>query len=290
MEDPLYNSNIEILKEAFPSIDNAVIDDILWSVRGDVNEAFESLLAIASENDNNNGIGTNSQTRSQLRSQLRPSLPSRGTNHINNRLSNNATSSRISTTNPFLADSNKPLTFREEVARWRHDLREESRRKAAARNTSTPNLPTFSGRSFLYEQNHDHTNRLSTNNANGTVQRIRNNTVSTRYSVSSPNINYRQYSNYNYNHSLPRLPSNSDPPPALPRRRQTFSGTNDTNPFFTEPSPSPQVQGTTIPATNPNFRETSENDMPSFNPFEEPDLPPPAYSEISEDTVVNLDP
>lgn len=33
-----------------------------------------------------------------------------------------------------------------------------------------------------------------------------------------------------------------------------------------------------------------DNEPSSFNPFEEPELPPPAYNEIQRDQVINLAP
>lgn len=38
------------------------------------------------------------------------------------------------------------------------------------------------------------------------------------------------------------------------------------------------------------FFKKIENDTPSFNPFEEPEVAPPAYNEIHRDSVVNLAP
>jgi hypothetical protein len=48
MVNPFHEpKNLDILKEAFPLIDVSVIDDTLRSAKGDVNQAFEMLLAIS---------------------------------------------------------------------------------------------------------------------------------------------------------------------------------------------------------------------------------------------------
>jgi hypothetical protein len=50
MENPFHAPNIVILREAFPLVEVRVIDDALWSAKGDVNHAFELLLAMNSAN------------------------------------------------------------------------------------------------------------------------------------------------------------------------------------------------------------------------------------------------
>jgi hypothetical protein len=48
MENPFHAPNIVILREAFPLVEVRVIDAALWSAKGDVNQAFELLLAMSS--------------------------------------------------------------------------------------------------------------------------------------------------------------------------------------------------------------------------------------------------
>lgn len=44
MVNPFTQTEVDILKEAFPTVQVSVIDDTLRSTRGDVNLAFEMLL------------------------------------------------------------------------------------------------------------------------------------------------------------------------------------------------------------------------------------------------------
>lgn len=46
MVNPFTESSIEILKEAFPKVQESVIDDMLWTAKGNVQEAFEMLLSM----------------------------------------------------------------------------------------------------------------------------------------------------------------------------------------------------------------------------------------------------
>ncbi|KAI7899616.1 uncharacterized protein BX663DRAFT_520722 [Cokeromyces recurvatus] len=145
MENPFYAANIKTLKEIFPSIDVTVINDILWSVKGDVNRAFESLLAINSSG-NVNRIESNSQSSS-------PQLPPR-----TSRLSGNntkLTTTEINRTNSLNTNSRTSLTFREELAQWRRDLQEESNRRKAARNAS---VSSRLSRPYIREQNSTYSN------------------------------------------------------------------------------------------------------------------------------------
>lgn len=47
MSNPFTQNDLEILKEAFPTLSESVIDDILHSCRGEVNQAFEILLSMS---------------------------------------------------------------------------------------------------------------------------------------------------------------------------------------------------------------------------------------------------
>lgn len=47
MENPFQAPNIVTLREAFPLVEVRVIDDALWSAKGDVNQAFELLLTMS---------------------------------------------------------------------------------------------------------------------------------------------------------------------------------------------------------------------------------------------------
>lgn len=46
MVNPFTDQSIQILKEAFPKVQESVIDDMLWSAKGNVNTAFEMLLSM----------------------------------------------------------------------------------------------------------------------------------------------------------------------------------------------------------------------------------------------------
>ncbi|KAI9248660.1 hypothetical protein EDC94DRAFT_664139 [Helicostylum pulchrum] len=118
MVNPFTQTEVDILKEAFPTVKVSVIDDTLRLAKGDVNQAFEMLLNMTDP----------SQTVS-----MAPPLPNRPNNSFSN-----------PPLNPFTSNNAKPLlTVRQELAQWRQDLRVESRQRAEGlRNNaaSTPNL------------------------------------------------------------------------------------------------------------------------------------------------------
>jgi len=77
MENPFQNTNIDTLKEAFPTVDASVINDVLYSVQGDLNIAFDMLL------DMNSSV---SDSRAKPLPQA-PPLPVRRSSSINNLVS-----------------------------------------------------------------------------------------------------------------------------------------------------------------------------------------------------------
>ncbi|KAI8647100.1 hypothetical protein BD408DRAFT_428172 [Parasitella parasitica] len=305
MENCLQNSSIDTLKEAFPTIDLSIIDDVLYSTQGDLNLAFEMLLDM-------NSTSTNDSRNRPL--SYTPPLPARirsSNDHFNGgaasatlNINNPQNTSRISQTNPFLADA-KPLTVREELAQWRQDLRAESRQKAAANVRSSAS--THLSFSNMFKSSN------STRVSLGNDQKNRSNTQATSFqrplparplgsltgissSASTPDVNYQSRDSSPPNNSASMLPraqqshslTNVSYRPELPSRRQ--NNTSDTNPFH-ENSVSQQSEQQRQQQSyqiNSSHRTSSGNDIPSFNPFEEPELPPPAYNDIQRDTIVNL--
>ena len=57
------SSNIQTLKEAFPTIDVRVINDVLFSVNGKLQDAFESLLNISDPSTHNTATTGGSRTK-----------------------------------------------------------------------------------------------------------------------------------------------------------------------------------------------------------------------------------
>ncbi|KAG2194521.1 hypothetical protein INT47_005794 [Mucor saturninus] len=51
MSNPFTESSIQILKEAFPKVQESVIDDMLWTAKGNVQDAFEMLLSMTNGPD-----------------------------------------------------------------------------------------------------------------------------------------------------------------------------------------------------------------------------------------------
>ncbi|CEP12719.1 hypothetical protein [Parasitella parasitica] len=264
MENSLQNSNIDTLREAFPTLDPSIIDDVLYSVKGDLNMAFEMLLDM-------NYISTDESSDKPL--PYTPPLPARA--------------------------------IREELAQWRQDLREESRRRSAANVPSSVSTLDLSCSNMLRSSNStgvslaNEQNNRSNTQANFSFQpplpaRPSGNISGISFSASTPNVNYHQYDRGNglsndstfmpsiaqRNHST----TNMSYYPALPSRRQ--SSTSNTNPFHENSIPQQQQQQGYQRSSN--HRASSENDIPSVNPFEEPELPPPAYNEIQRDTIINL--
>ncbi|EPB87933.1 hypothetical protein HMPREF1544_05224 [Mucor circinelloides 1006PhL] len=318
MENPFQNTNIDTLKEAFPTVDASVINDVLYSAQGDLNIAFDML-------DMNSSSVSDSRAKPLPQA---PPLPVRRSSSINNLSYSSNTSNankqphanRISQTNPFIVPVvAKPLTVREELAQWRQDLREESRQRAtaiASSSASISNLPftnIFKSNSSRASLNHERNNNRSNNTqAHASYQRPLpprplGSLSGTRSSASTPNVNYQSHGRSNSHPNdtltpLSRLPDHDTTTtvshrPELPSRRR--SNISATNPFYVSPVPpsttqqqqqqqQQQPQQHNYLASNSNYRSSSENDIPSFNPFEEPELPPPAYSEIQRDTVVNL--
>ncbi|KAG2201468.1 hypothetical protein INT46_000630 [Mucor plumbeus] len=317
MENPFQNSNIETLKEAFPTVDVSIINDVLYSAQGDLNVAFDMLLDMNSSAIN--GIRTKPLPNA-------PPLPLRQSSSINNishfntssttsRANTQPNTGRISQTNPFL-ETAKPLTVREELAQWRQDLRKESRQRAAANVSSLSSTPNISF-SSMFKSN---SSRASLNNERNNKPNIQvqadfqrplpsrplGSLSGIRSSASTPNVNYqplhsRSNSHPNSTGSASHVRSqqhhhstvNVSYLPQLPNRRQ--GNISSTNPFYVGPVPPSTAQRPQSPQQQQNYQANSnhnrpptENDIPSFNPFEEPELPPPAYSEIQRDTLVNL--
>jgi hypothetical protein len=69
MDNPFQSNNIRILREAFPNVEERVIDDILYTTRGDINEAFEVLLSMS------NGESTRPTTAAPLQQHGPPPPP-----------------------------------------------------------------------------------------------------------------------------------------------------------------------------------------------------------------------
>ncbi|KAG2236162.1 hypothetical protein BDF21DRAFT_410247 [Thamnidium elegans] len=286
MVNPFTQTEVDILKEAFPNVEVSVIDDTLRLAKGDVNQAFEMLL--------------NMTDPSQSVSMAPPPLPNRPNNSFSNPL-----------LNPFTSNNAKPLlTVRQELAQWRQDLRVESRQRAEClRNntSSTPNL-SFSNmfRPGCNNRRNDgrHTNTYYVPSVPlmpsvPSVPRFQRPMISVSQSGSphmpfvsnsSPNVNYTTHSRSSSN-PITQFPSNSrlQPcvPPVLPARRQSSNSLNSnynrTNPFVAANNEAPPMR-----RPEPATTHYTENEASSFNPFEEAELPPPAYSEIQKDTLVNL--
>lgn len=293
------SSNVEILKEAFPSLYISVIEDKLLLANGDVNRAFEMLLELTDPSQSAaNG----------------PPLPNRP---LDNGYSLSSPGVNKPLPNPFLNTNPhaKPLTTREELALWRQDLREESRQRAENSRNNSPSSSHVSlskmfksntSRSSLQERDRENDRNNYTICTNSVAQpsfprpliptsRTASNVSNPMYSSSTPNVNYhthnRSASNPSYNPSSAAGATLS--PPALPRRRQSSNSlnhNNNTNPFLTTHDTPTRRPVPNIPPTNPNHRESTTDNGPSFNPFEEPELPPPAYSEIQRDVRVDLVP
>lgn len=75
METQFQSSNIETLKEAFPTVDVPIINDVLYSAQGDLNVAFDMLLDM-------NSTSTNDIRTKPLPNV--PPLPVRRSSSINN--------------------------------------------------------------------------------------------------------------------------------------------------------------------------------------------------------------
>ncbi|KAI7896480.1 uncharacterized protein EV154DRAFT_492433 [Mucor mucedo] len=98
MSNPFTESSIQILKEAFPKVQESVIDDMLWTAKGNVQDAFEMLLSMTNGPD---------------------------------------------TFKPLPKVNAKPLSVREELDQWRQDLRKESKQRATV-TRNVQSTPSFS--------------------------------------------------------------------------------------------------------------------------------------------------
>ncbi|KAI8361783.1 hypothetical protein EDC96DRAFT_512508 [Choanephora cucurbitarum] len=253
--NPFYDSKIQILQEAFPSTERSVIEDVLLNTNADLNQTFEILLEI------NNGVAQpmkapTSSNPFDMNSTPNPAL------------------------NPFLQENPPPLTVRQELAQWRRELREEGRQRLNStrkNHTSTPNL-SISGhvRSLWHNTENGHFRTSS-----GRYQRPLRTDHSLNgltHSTSAPNVSHTFQ-----NGSQSSSPSNTRSPPPLPARRQRHHTADTRNPFCSSDSRSISTPSY-IPSQNEPHHESSPN------PFEETDLPPPAYNEIQRDRIINAMP
>ncbi|GAA5816865.1 hypothetical protein MFLAVUS_010399 [Mucor flavus] len=231
MVNPFTQTEVDILKEAFPTVKVSVIDDTLRLAKGDVNQAFEMLLNMTDP----------SQTVS-----MAPPLPNRPNNSFSNPL-----------LNPFTSNNAKPLlTVRQELAQWRQDLRVESRQRAECLRNNASSTPNLSFSNMF---------RPGCNNQRNDGRRTNTYYVPSVPSMPSvPSV-----------HHFQRQADDISKPQWL-----TSYAIYSTNPFVPGNNEAPPMRR---PET-----ATTENETSSFNPFEEAELPPPAYSEIQKDTLVDL--
>ncbi|KAI8376809.1 hypothetical protein BD560DRAFT_422340 [Blakeslea trispora] len=248
--NPFYESKIQILEDAFPSIDRSVVEDLLLNTNNDLNQTFEMLLEMS------NGV-------------VQPVAAPMNNNPFN---VNSAPNPAL---NPFLQENPQPLTVRQELAQWRRELQEQGKQRSAntrKNHVSTPNLSILA---YTIERP-PRTDQY----VNGT---------GLTHSTSAPNVSrsFQSRSSTLPGQTGHRQALNTNPlsPPPLPIRRYRSSSVSDsTNPFLSSGSRS-------IPTSN--YTATSHNEVhyeSSHNPFEETELPPPAYSEIQRDTVINTMP
>ncbi|KAG1083874.1 hypothetical protein G6F42_022032 [Rhizopus arrhizus] len=233
MENPFQNTNIDTLKEAFPTVDASVINDVLYSAQGDLNIAFDMLL------DMNSSSVSDSRAKPLPQA---PPLPVRRSSSINNLSYSSNTSNankqphanRISQTNPFIVPVvAKPLTVREELAQWRQDLREESRQRAtaiASSSASISNLPFTN----IFKSN---SSRASLNHGKSTLQNPRK--VSSHYNPLERNNN--RSNNTQAHASYQRFLPLSSPLP--PRPLGSLSGTRSS---ASTPNVNYQSHGTVV--------------------------------------------
>ncbi|CEG73341.1 hypothetical protein RMATCC62417_08745 [Rhizopus microsporus] len=266
MPNPFHEPQIRILKEAFPDIDILTIDEALYSARGDINTAFDMLLE------------PNSPTK-PIHSQ--------------------------SETTPFSPiNKTKPPTVREELAQWRQELYVESRLKAERHMNRNTNNGSFLSLPRRIKSNpFIHHNDSHNNNDRNRAQRLENTVKYQPQSVhqyASQNLNtnhYHQgYSNIVFTTSIRSTPTRSTLPPPVPPRRLTVGETR-TNPFLSElpnnsnSSPQSLINTPSLPSRRLNTSTHRQRDEEVVNnPFDEPDMPPPAYQDIQKDTLVHLIP
>ncbi|KAI8987598.1 hypothetical protein BDF20DRAFT_276337 [Mycotypha africana] len=240
-------TTIEVLKEAFPEIDAAVIEDIVWSTdKDDLSDVLDLLLSMSQE-QHTITTGFNQSIHQQSSIPTSRSLPH--TPIIDNRdrraivqtvrtLPHKGIDNHMAgsvSTNPFT--NGKPLTVREELIRWRQELQRESiaqqRRPTMNAIRTTVSTPAIVSRNNY--QNDDNT--LTLNN-----------------SLHHPTEPLRR-------RPLPDLPprsQNQSIPQHELKRRQHLR-------YHTE-----QAQQSSFNVTDDRYS--------SRNPFEESDIPPPAYN------------
>ncbi|KAI8147858.1 hypothetical protein BJV82DRAFT_309111 [Fennellomyces sp. T-0311] len=141
--NPFEDSNTRTLKDAFPALDGELIEDVLRSVNGNMEEAFDNLLRMSDPE---------STTRSPNHSSP-PPIPQRRGRQCNSRTTAPRRTSSDHT-NPFLNGCRSDTRVRQDLAEWRRQLAEESRqRRQCSRNSwrtsarsSTPaqQAPSFS--------------------------------------------------------------------------------------------------------------------------------------------------
>ncbi|KAI8391309.1 uncharacterized protein BYT42DRAFT_189665 [Radiomyces spectabilis] len=121
MENPFQAPKLQTLREAFPNVDVAVIDDVLWSANGNLDNAFEALLAMSDTES------TGSTPSFGLpRPVPAPPLPPRQDP------TRTVTATRSNS-------SNSPRSAHEELVAWRQDLarRSSSNRLLASCQSTT---------------------------------------------------------------------------------------------------------------------------------------------------------
>ncbi|KAG1140670.1 hypothetical protein G6F38_008950 [Rhizopus arrhizus] len=236
MTNPFHEPQTKILREAFPVIDACLIDEALWTAKGNIHTAFEILLAF-------NNQGTN---------------------------------------NTLLPNFAKSPTVREELAQWRQELRRESKLKAEKSIHQKRNsLPFGSSASSPPLQ-----------------QESRNNSQCPLAQSFHNNSNYFNSACQEY-HNAPQLSSTRSSTihpslaPALPPRRSNATPNTNTSIYATVNRNSSINNLSTFSQSSSSINSYSQERHPEYtssNPFEEPDIPPPAYSEIQRDTVIHLNP
>ncbi|ORE05456.1 hypothetical protein BCV72DRAFT_306397 [Rhizopus microsporus var. microsporus] len=266
MPNPFHEPQIRILKEAFPDIDILTIDEALYSARGDINTAFDMLLE--------------------------PNSPTKSTH-----------SSETTLFSPI--NKTKSPTVREELAQWRQELYVESRLKAERdMNRKTNNGSFLSLPRRIKNNPFIHHSDGHSNNDRNRVHRLENTVKYQSQSVhqyTSQNLNTNHhnqgYPNIVFTTSIRSTPNRSTLPPPVPPRRLTV-GEVRTNPFLSElpnnSNSSPQLLVNTPPPSRRlntiTHHQRAIDEGAVNNPFDEPDMPPPAYQDIQKDTLVHLTP
>ncbi|KAG1498135.1 hypothetical protein G6F46_005975 [Rhizopus delemar] len=254
MTNPFHEPQTKILREAFPDIDACLIDEALWTAKGNIHTAFEILLAF-------NNQGTN---------------------------------------NTLLPNFAKSPTVREELAQWRQELRRESKLKAekSIHQKSRNGLPFGSPASNPFQYIPFENNRIGYQQGPPLQQEARNNSQRPLVQSFHDNSNCFNSACQEY-HNTPRLSStrsstnHSSLAPALPPRRSNTTSNTNTSIYATVNRNSSINNLPTFSQSSSSLNSYLQERRPehtSSNPFEEPDIPPPAYSEIQRDTVIHLNP